>query len=400
MNICINHPDREVEAKGLCSSCRRKAQVAAGTHDWKGRRLDPYDREQRESELKAKAAVDPFIAAREQRAAQRDDSQARAALKSALGRIEVLESQLSVLTAPAVTPLAPVPMLELTRGSRHACAIPMLSDVHAGARVVPSESTYWNCYSPAICEYRVQRWFAGVEWLVNSYRDGTGDYAWNIREMVAVALGDIVDGHLHEDNIETSDTAIKTIAWLEPVLIAGFERLAKLKFDRFILDWNYGNHGRDSKRPQRGTGADHSHEWGLGVRLARYLKSAGIEVRCPAKPHHYLEVYGRTLHTHHGDEIQYAGGVGGISIPINKAVNQWNRVKHADYHMFGHYHQQLDHGDWFANGSVVGYNDFAMSIKATPEPPQQTFFLLDAKRGKTSVSPIWVSDAEGEKDIP
>jgi hypothetical protein len=42
------------------------------------------------------------------------------------------------------------------------------------------------------------------------------------------------------------------------------------------------------------------------------------------------------------------------------------------------------------NGSVVGYNGYAMAIKATPEPPQQAFYILDSKRGKTCKSPIWV----------
>jgi hypothetical protein len=110
-------------------------------------------------------------------------------------------------------------------------------------------------------------------------------------------------------------------------------------------------------------------------------------------------VYGRTIHGTHGDEVKYQGGVGGVSIPINKRVNAWNRVKRADYHCFGHFHQQLDHGDWFANGSVIGYNDYAMSGGFTPEAPQQTFFLLDAKRGKTTVSPMWVSDEKEEARI-
>lgn len=317
--------------------------------------------------------------------------------RAACSRIEVLESRLDQLSAEAAVRPAPIaPPPELQHGSRHACAVAVLSDVHAGAVVVPSESTFGNRYNQAICEHSVKRWFGGVEWLIESYRDGTGAYAWRVDELVAIGLGDIVDGHLHEDNIETSQPAIQTLAWLEPLLIDGFERLATLKFNRLLLDWNYGTHGRDSRRPQRATGAAHSHEWGLGVRLERYLKSSGIQVYCPPKPHHYIDVYGRTIHTHHGDEIAYSGGVGGISIPINKAVNQWNRVKRSDFHIFGHYHQQLDHGDWFANGSVIGYNDFAMAIKATPEVPQQTFFLIDAKRGKTSVSPIWVRDTEAE----
>jgi hypothetical protein len=42
------------------------------------------------------------------------------------------------------------------------------------------------------------------------------------------------------------------------------------------------------------------------------------------------------------------------------------------------------------NGSVIGFNAYAMSIKATPEPPQQFFHLLDSRRGKTAQCPIWV----------
>jgi hypothetical protein len=37
-----------------------------------------------------------------------------------------------------------------------------------------------------------------------------------------------------------------------------------------------------------------------------------------------------------------------------------------------------------------------MSVKGKPEPPQQLFYLLDSKRGKTAVSPIWVSDGDEE----
>jgi hypothetical protein len=40
----------------------------------------------------------------------------------------------------------------------------------------------------------------------------------------------------------------------------------------------------------------------------------------------------------------------------------------------------------------MGYNAYAMSIGADFEEPRQAFYLLDAKRGKTCVSPIWVKE--------
>jgi hypothetical protein len=50
------------------------------------------------------------------------------------------------------------------------------------------------------------------------------------------------------------------------------------------------------------------------------------------------------------------------------------------------------------NGSLVGPGYYSRAIAASPEPPQQAFYLLDDKRGKTAVSPIWVSDPSAEKE--
>lgn len=47
-----------------------------------------------------------------------------------------------------------------------------------------------------------------------------------------------------------------------------------------------------------------------------------------------------------------------------------------------------DAGNWLLNGSLIGYNAFAISIKAPYETPKQTFFLISKKRGKSGVFPI------------
>jgi len=53
-----------------------------------------------------------------------------------------------------------------------------------------------------------------------------------------------------------------------------------------------------------------------------------------------------------------------------------------------HFHQLKDGGNWTCNGSLVGYNDFALFIKADFEQPRQTFFLIDRDVGKTAVIPV------------
>lgn len=399
------HPDRAHVAHGLCEQCYRRARrrgdaVAFGRDPATGRApgfvghsevLDP-------EVAAAPPTPDPLEAARASRVQAAADSRDRVALKASLARLEVLEAQVENLTAPAAAPLAAINRIELAGGGRQATAVALLSDVHAGAEVKLTNATFGNRYNPAICRYRLGRFFAGIEWLVNSYRDGSAAYAWQIPNLLLWLGGDIIDGHLHEDQIELSESAITTVAWVEPLLLDGIRRMRDAGPQVSVV-CSYGNHGRDTRKPRRATGAAHSYEWGMYNRIARVLSTEGVQVDASPAAHQYAEVYGRRLHFHHGDEIKYQGGVGGVTIPVNKRVAMWDRVNRADLHHVGHFHQQCDHSPWFANGSVIGYNEYAMSIGAAPEPPQQTFYLLDAKRGKTTVSPIWVSDATAEASL-
>ena len=54
--------------------------------------------------------------------------------------------------------------------------------------------------------------------------------------------------------------------------------------------------------------------------------------------------------------------------------------------------QFFDGGNFISNGSLIGYNAFAVKIGASYEPPRQAFCLIDSKRGKTGVFPIFVED--------
>ena len=87
--------------------------------------------------------------------------------------------------------------------------------------------------------------------------------------------------------------------------------------------------------------------------------------------------------------MRYQGGVGGIFIPVNKAIAQWNRFKKAYLDIFGHFHQFIDGGNFICNGSIIGYGPFSLLIKAAYEPPRQSFLLIDKNRGKTIVAPIF-----------
>ena len=338
---------------------------------------------------------EPLDLARTARATKAETKVERKALAAALERLEALEGQLHAIEHHTSTPLPAIPRLELSGVRRSGAAVVLLSDVHAGANVARSASSGGNRYSPEICRYRVRRAFAGVAWHVLAYRA----VAWDLKHIVLWFGGDMIDGHLHGDQQETSQSAIATLDWLEPLLVDGVRSLLELDA-KVHLVCSYGNHGRDTIKPRRETGAHHSYEWGMYQRIARALRPDGVETLADPTAHQYIECLGRTLHFTHGDECRYAGGVGGISIPLNKVFAAWDRVRHADYHHCGHYHTQLDGGHWLANGCVKGYDPFAMSIKGSFETPRQTFYVLDEKRGKTAVTPLWVSDEKDEAALP
>jgi len=114
-------------------------------------------------------------------------------------------------------------------------------------------------------------------------------------------------------------------------------------------------------------------------------------VRTTKGYHNYIDLYGKyLLRFHHGEKILYRGGIGGVTIPANKAVGQWNKIKHAYLDLFGHFHYSHDFSSFMVNGSLIGYNAYAMQNKFDPERPLQMFFCIEREKGKTFTGPIFL----------
>jgi hypothetical protein len=121
-----------------------------------------------------------------------------------------------------------------------------------------------------------------------------------------------------------------------------------------------------------------------------FRKEPRVQFEITASAHQYVNVYDRVVHFHHGDDVKYQGGIGGIGIPLLKAVPMWDLVKRADLHCIGHHHQLLDYGRVVVNGSLIGYGAYSQRIRAAFEPPQQMMLYIDSKRGKCMPTSLWV----------
>ena len=314
----------------------------------------------------------------------------RDALSEALDRIEALEAAARTFERFTAEPLRAVVPAVLHTGRRPAAAVAMLSDVHAEERIVRSDAIP-NDYSLAIAERRVARFFAGVEWLIKH----AGGAAFDIDTLVLWLGGDLISGDIHDELLERGEVPpAEATLIVRDWLAAGIKRVrAALPSMQVLVPCSYGNHARTTRKMRPSTNYGHSWEWLLyNVLAGDFSADKSVRFHVTRDDMQYVDVHGFSLAFHHGHNMRYAGGIGGITIPAIKAMHRWQQWRDCDYYHFGHFHTRLDLGQIAFNGSVVGPSPFGFAIGAAPEAPAQNFYVLDAHRGKTLVSPVWVAE--------
>lgn len=334
----------------------------------------PEVRERVESDRKREAAVK----------AKRQVSQKNRFLIEEIERLEQeKEALLRLRESPNTLKITPA---SKTKGE--ATAFMVASDWHSEERVDPETVNHLNSFDLDEADRRIKRFFQnGLTLLKMNQRE------ISIPNLVLPLLGDFITGNIHEELLETCLLPpIEAIVWVQRRVISGIDFLLEHTDCDIVIPCHSGNHSRITKRLRHSTEAGNALEYFMYHNLIVYYDSEDRIKILPTKSYHnYLKVYDRMVRTHHGHGLRYLGGVGGIYIPVNKAIAQWNKARHADFDIFGHYHQFKDGGNFICNGSLIGYNPFAISIKADYEQPRQAFFLIDKDRGKTIVAPILVT---------
>ena len=313
--------------------------------------------------------------------------------REALAKIGKLQGELAAVQAMTgmVDQICPMAMSIKTAHKRHQ-AVPFLvaSDWHSDEVVDAAAVSNLNEYSPTVAKDRAKTLFEAAADILRIYA-GNSD----IDTMVIAALGDFCSMYLHDELVQTNAvTPPEALLAVLDMLTGGIDYiLAAGAIQNILLVGAVGNHGRLTKKPQAKRRSEINFEWILYSLLARHYAAKGetrVHVQIPAGYFSWLEVLGRAVRLHHGDAIRYQGGVGGIHIPLNKAISAWNKARHADLDIMGHWHTTLWSRDYVTNGSLIGYSEYSQIIKADPEPPQQSMFLLHNRYGPTGFYPLRV----------
>ena len=276
-------------------------------------------------------------------------------------------------------------------------ATPMVaaSDWHIEHEVRPEQVAGRNRYNLEISKRRMERFFEATRWAIKHQRE-----VFKIRDLIFWIGGDIIQNYLHEDDNESNLLSpTEAILYAQAEITRGIEFLLEdPELEQIIIPTNDGNHGRTTKKMRSSTRIENSYEVFLYAQLAlRFKNEPRIKIILPTSQFTFLDdIYGHTIRFLHGDVFKYGGGVGGITVPMLRAQARWETVKHASLTVMGHWHQRICLPNLMVNGSLIGYDPYAMGGGFPFEPPVQSMRMLDSKRFCSTDIPLWVSDREDD----
>lgn len=329
----------------------------------------------------------------ERHAKKLETDRLRSEHKELLERLREAEGRQSLLDRLSEPFTPKILRREKTSGLREATAFILASDWHIGEWVNPHAVAGRNEFNTEVSERRVEQFFRSAHSLLSFARSG-----WLIRDVVLWLGGDLVSGQIHEELEESNElSAVEACVWLRPRLTAGINSLlADTQTEQLTVSCSFGNHGRTTKKRRSKTGARNSYEWMLYQFLAGdYENEKRVVWDAGDVAHQYVDVYDRTVHLTHGDTVRFAGGVGGLSVPLNKRVPKWDNVRRSALNVIGHFHQLRDLQHTIVNGTLRGYSEHDMDEGYDFEEPQQGFFLLDSKKWKCGLLPLWLDGVDG-----
>lgn len=296
--------------------------------------------------------------------------------------------KLSGIFVDAKANCAPVAIKATAPKAKESAVVIVASDWHLEEVVRPETVSGLNAFDADIAARRVAKFFDNATELTKQQKEHS-----NVTAMVIAVLGDMISNTIHDELKETNSMMpADAVVFCANQLAGGIKHLVnECAIENVVVVCKIGNHGRFTQKIRHATERGNSLEY-LLYKLTEAMLSdlPSVEFRIEESYHTYVDLFGSSIRFHHGHSVNYYGGVGGLYIPVNKAIAQWNKGKRADLDVFGHFHQAVNAKDFVCNSSLIGYSPYSVRIKAEYERPSQTFFVWDKVYGKTLYSPIYV----------
>ena len=335
-----------------------------------------------------------LAADREKRRLQSELTSLRGRYNEAQASIDLLQQQLQIVAALRENAAEFIIEPHLPTGTSESTVVLVASDWHIEEKV-GAEIGGLNVFDLDIAKRRAERFFRAGLRLTKLLQQDT-----HIDTMVLALLGDFITNELHgAENAETNALQPSyALVEAQNLIISGIRFLLDNSELTLVIPCHSGNHARTTLKTRFSSENGHSLEYLMYLHLQAWFRNEPrVTFLIANGMHSYLPIYDKVIRFHHGHAVKYGGGVGGITIPVLKAVAQWNRGRHADLDVFGHFHTLVDGDSFLCNGSLVGYNGFALSIKASFQPPRQLLFMLNKKYGRCGYWPISLEPSQEQR---
>lgn len=311
------------------------------------------------------------------------DRQTDAKYKVAMKRLQDAEAQL--MTMVEVKDRVSTYTIKPTKGEGgEAVAVVLASDWHVEENVRPETVNGSNEYTMKIAKQRAEKFFQHTYQLVKKEQQDV-----RINTLVLALLGDFFSGNIHEELLASCEVGPQdAMLFAQNLIASGIEFLLKNTDLKIVVPCTVGNHSRMTKKVHVSDEHGMSLEWAMYNFLAAYFaKEKRVQFVLSRSYHNYVDVLGYKIRFHHGHAVNFGGGLGGLTIPMIKQIQRWDNDQKAYLSCCGHFHQKMDGERFIVNGSLIGDSPYGKRLGFTGRP-EQVFFLIDKKRGKTVVCPV------------
>lgn len=260
------------------------------------------------------------------------------------------------------------------------------SDWHADEVVKASTVLGKNEYNKDIAEKRITNFFANAAYMIKKKP---------VDNLVIGLIGDMIGGYIHPELEQTNSMSpMRGVSFVKNLIISGLKYLHDQlpEVNKITVIGICGNHSRTTKKMQFSNGFEMNYEYFLYKDIERTLTLMGLtrfNFIIPESEFAYIDVYGKKILFAHGHQFHTAGGIGGIYPSMMRWYAKMNQTIKIDKAFLGHYHQMVYTKEVCVNGSLKGFDAFAMGHGLAYEEPQQTYVILNEKRGFIFYSPIF-----------
>ena len=282
---------------------------------------------------------------------------------------------------------------------RHGFPALFLSDIHYGEVVIPQQVFGANKFNAKTAVERVKRTI-----------DTTNNLLFDVLKdpkfpgIVLILGGDNISGMLHDELVAGADRVLyQQVIEVADLLHSAISKLIRT-YGKVLVVGVPGNHGRATRKPWAKFYAETNLDWLCYCMLERFftreIEQGSIQFVTPPARDVTFRIAGRSFRLTHGDQFRGGDSIIGPLGPITRGDNKKRAMamtlptdaEEYDTLLVAHFHSLYMTPKLIINGSVKGYDEYALSNNFNFEPPQQALFLTHEKYGVNHWMPVLADD--------